>query len=137
MQFFLRNIVLAASCALVAAPPAVGQTIASKIETMGEPASLQFTGLRMREQNGLLRIQAELSNLDTRQQSAYYRVQWLDESGFQVWDDEAWKPVLLHGAQKLTLQIVAPTTKARDFKIQFSATDNRPLSQPSTSGNSP
>ncbi|MBO9535796.1 YcfL family protein [Herbaspirillum sp.] len=137
MQAFLRQIVLATSCALALAQPAVGQTIASKIETMGEPASLQFTGLRMREQNGLLRVQAELTNQDTAPQSAYYRVQWLDDAGFQVWDDEAWKPVLLHGAQKLTLQIVAPTTKARDFKIQFSATNNRPLSQPNGSMNSP
>ncbi|MBB5392965.1 MULTISPECIES: YcfL family protein [unclassified Herbaspirillum] len=137
MQVFLRNIVLAASCALFFGSPAAGQTIASKIETMGEPASLQFTGLRMREQNGLLRVQAELTNQDTAPQSAYYRVQWLDDAGFQVWDDEAWKPVLLHGAQKLTLQIVAPTTRARDFKIQFSATDNRSLSRPSASGNSP
>lgn len=137
MQALLRNIVLATSCALALAQPAVGQTIASKIETMGEPASLQFTGLRMREQNGLLQVQAELSNLNTSPQSAYYRVQWLDAAGFQVWEDEAWKPVLLHGAQKLTLQIVAPTTKARDFKIQFSAADNRSLSQPSGSGNNP
>jgi len=129
MHALLRNTLLAAACALVAAPPVMAQTIASKIETMGEPAMLQFTGLRMREQNGLLRVQAELTNSDTAPQTAYYRVQWLDDGGFQVWDDEAWKPVMLHGAQKLTLQMVAPTTKARDFKIQFSASENRALSQ--------
>ncbi|MBP0597013.1 YcfL family protein [Herbaspirillum sp. LeCh32-8] len=137
MQHLLRNTLLAAACALAAAPPATAQTIASKLEIMGEPAMLQFTGLRMREQNGLIQVQAVVSNNDTKPQTAYYRVQWLDDAGFQVWDDEAWKPLMLHGAQKLTLQMVAPTTKARDFKIQFSASDNRSLSQSGANTNSP
>ncbi|NUU00143.1 YcfL family protein [Herbaspirillum robiniae] len=136
MHALLRTTLLAA-CALAATPPAMAQTIASKLEIMGEPAMLQFTGLRMREQNGLIQVQAVVSNNDTKPQTAYYRVQWLDDAGFQVWDDEAWKPVMLHGAQKLTLQMVAPTTKARDFKIQFSASDNRSLSQSGTNGNNP
>lgn len=138
MHSVLRTALLATACALTAAPPAMAQqTIASKLEIMGEPAMLQFTGLRMREQNGLIQVQAVVSNSDTKPQTAYYRVQWLDDAGFQVWDDEAWKPVMLHGAQKLTLQMVAPTTKARDFKIQFSAADNRSLSQSGTNGNNP
>lgn len=132
----LRSTLLAAACACCVAP-ALSQTIASKLEIMGEPAMLQFTGLRMREQNGLIQVQAVVSNNDTKPQTAYYRVQWLDDAGFQVWDDEAWKPLMLHGAQKLTLQMVAPTTRARDFKIQFSASDNRSLSQAGAGGNSP
>ena len=108
--------------------PAQAQTIASKIELLGAPASLEFTGLRMREQNGLLNVQAELTNRDNRQHTAYYRVKWMDETGFQVWDDEPWKPLLVNGEQKLTLQMVSPTTKARDFAIQFSATINKSLS---------
>jgi uncharacterized protein YcfL len=110
----------------MAASPAVAQqTIASKLELQGVPESVSFTGLMMREQNGLLRVQAELTNSDNKQQSAFYRIKWLDETGFQVWDDEPWKPVLLHGEQKLTLQIIAPTTKARDFRIQLSAAQNK------------
>ena len=136
MHALLRTTLLAA-CALAATPPAMAQTIASKLEIMGEPAMLQFTGLRMREQNGLIQVQAVVSNNDTKPQTAYYRVQWLDDAGFQVWDDEAWKPVMLHGAQKLTLQMVAPTTKARDFKSQSSASENRSLSQSGTNGNNP
>lgn len=133
----LRTALLATACALAGAPHASAQTIASKLEIMGEPAMLQFTGLRMREQNGLLQVQAVVSNNDTKPQTAYYRVQWLDDAGFQVWDDETWKPVMLHGAQKLTLQMVAPTTRARDFKIQFSAADNRSLSQAGNNGSNP
>jgi hypothetical protein len=101
------------------------QTIASKIELQGVPDSVRFTGLMMREQNGFLKIQAELTNADSGKQSAFYRIKWLDETGFQVWDDEPWKPVLLHGEQKLTLQVAAPTPKARDFRIQLSATQNK------------
>lgn len=116
--------VLAASAGVT---PANAQSIASKLELLGTPASLEFTGLRMREQNGLLNIQAEVTNRDSRPQRAFYRVKWIDDSGFQVWEDEPWKPVLLHGDQKLTLQMTAPTNKARDFTIQFSAADNKSL----------
>ncbi|EJL84128.1 putative periplasmic lipoprotein [Herbaspirillum sp. CF444] len=120
---------LASALALgMPAAPAQAQTIASKIELLGAPASLEFTGLRMRDQNGLLNVQAEVTNRDNRPHTAYYRVKWMDETGFQVWDDEPWKPLLINGEQKLTLQIVSPTTKARDFTIQFSATINKSLS---------
>lgn len=124
----LRAIILCGACvAALGVTPAGAQSIASKLELLGTPASLEFTGLRMREQNGLLNIQAEVTNRDSRPQRAFYRVKWTDESGFQVWEDEPWKPVLLHGDQKLTLQMSAPTTKARDFTIQFSAADNKSL----------
>jgi len=124
----LRALVFSgAFAAATCVTPANAQSIASKLELLGTPASLEFTGLRMREQNGLLNIQAEVTNRDSRPQRAFYRVKWIDESGFQVWEDEPWKPVLLHGDQKLTLQMSAPTTKARDFTIQFSAADNKSL----------
>jgi len=90
-----RFVVVASALALgMQAMPVQAQTIASKIELLGAPASLEFTGLRMREQNGLLNVQAELTNRDNRQHTAYYRVKWMDETGFQVWDDEPWKPLL-------------------------------------------
>ncbi len=77
-----------------------------------------------RERNGLLNLQIELANSDREPQQAYYRIKWLDETGFQVWDDEAWKPLTIQGSARQNIQASAPTTKARDFRIQFNAEKN-------------
>jgi len=62
----LRAIILSGACvAALGVTPAGAQSIASKLELLGTPASLEFTGLRMREQNGLLNIQAEVTNRDS------------------------------------------------------------------------
>jgi hypothetical protein len=104
------------------APAAPG--IASKIEFQGKPDYVQVTDLVSRERAGMLSIRFEVSNSDRSARSMFWRVKWLDEAGFQVWEDEAWKPVLIQGAAKQNLQTTSPTTKARDFRIQFTAADN-------------
>ena len=85
---------------------------------------LKITGLMSKISNGFISLQVEMANTDNEDRKAFYRVKWLDESGFQVWDDEVWKPVLLHGNQKNNVQVMAPTNKARDFRIQFNAENN-------------
>jgi uncharacterized protein YcfL len=96
----------------------------SKVEHHGTAKYLAISGLNSKISDDLLTIHAEVTNTDGGDQQGFYRVRWLDESGDPVWNDEAWKPLLLHGNQKLILQIVAPTIKARDFKMEFSAKEN-------------
>ena len=100
-------------------------SIEDKVDMLGTPKYLQIVSLNSGTKNQLLVVNAEIVNTDDRDNNAYYRVRWLDQDGDQVWDDQAWKPVLLHGNQKIRLRAVAPTTKAKDFKIEFSAEDNR------------
>lgn len=104
--------------------PVLAQSIASKVENQGTPRYVQVTGLTAREQNGLLSLHIEFTNSDSDDQAAYYRISWLDETGFPVWNEEAWKPILVHGKAKEKLLVAAPTTRARDFKVQFSAQKN-------------
>lgn len=121
---------LAASATIT---PATADTIASKIETQGEMTYLKVTGLRQAVRNGLLTIQAEVSNDHEGQQTMYYRFRWLDSSGFSVWDDEAWKPILFHGKDKQLIQVVAPTPQATDFRIVVQSPDNKTSSSSSSS----
>lgn len=101
------------------------ETIESKIDQLGTAKYLVFSALDARvKKNNLLVINLEVTNKDDRDQQAYYRVRWLDEEGDAVWADEPWKPLLFHGNQKMHLRPVAPTVKARDFKIEFSAEAN-------------
>ena len=96
----------------------------SKIEQHGTSKFLEIVGVSSKVTDNLLTIHLQIKNKDSNDNRGYYRVMWLDESGDPVWDDEPWKPLLLHGNQKVRLKMVAPTVKARDFKIEFSAEEN-------------
>lgn len=117
---------LAGLCAVAClmAAPVAADSIASKIEAQGEMTHLKVTGLRQAARSGLLAIQAEVTNENAGQQMLYYRFRWLDASGFSVWDDEAWKPLLFHGKGKQLLQVVAPTPQATDFRLVLQSPEN-------------
>lgn len=119
---WLLALMLAA--ASLSATPVAAQTIASKVENQGDSRYVKVSGLMARERNGFMALQIELTNTDYEPQRIFWRVKWLDDTGFQVWDDEPWKPVLVQGSAKQNLQVSAPTNKARDFRIQFNAEKN-------------
>ena len=118
-RFFLVSL----GAAALVSRGAVGQTIASKVNYIGTPRHLSVVGLKVKS-SGLLSIAMEVENSDNDDQQGYYRVAWVDGDGFPAWEEEAWKPILLHGGQRQTVMIVSPTPKARDFKIEFTADRN-------------
>lgn len=99
-------------------------SIESKVEQHGTSKYLEIIAVSSKVTNNLLTIHLQIKNKDNNDNRGYYRVMWLDESGDPVWDEEPWKPLLLHGNQKIRLKMVAPTIKAKDFKIEFSAEEN-------------
>ena len=105
-------------------PPGSGQNIDSKIDYNGKSRYVTVSHISRKTDNSLLVLFIEITNSDSNDRTAYYRVKWLDESGLPVWEDETWKPLLLHGDQKQTVKAGAPTSKAADFKIEFSGEDN-------------
>ena len=120
----LKTLIAASLIALSASAPVHAQTIASKIESLGEARYVKVTGLMGKERNGFLVVQFELNNSDSSAQKVFWRVKWLDADGFQVWDDEAWKPMTIHGNARQNVVATAPTPKARDFRIQYNAESN-------------
>ncbi len=126
----MKKFILMIAGAVLAGASLVSQaqqadTIESKIEQMGTPKYLKVTALSARTRNKQLVLNFTIRNTDDRDNNAYYRVRWLDESGDRVWDDEPWKPMLFHGNQNVQVRAVAPTTKAKDFMLEFSAEANR------------
>lgn len=118
----MRRTILAV---LLCLPLAAGaQTVASKVESMGQMRYLQVAALKSAVREGLLKVQMEIRNDWHNQQILHWRVRWLDEDGFQVGGDEPWKQELLHGKQRKVLQTVAPTRRATDFKIELQSPDN-------------
>lgn len=125
-KHFVKSLAVASLLVVSAAiPPAVAETIASKIESQGEMTYLKVTNLRQAQRNGLINIQAEVTNEYEGQQTMYYRFRWLDASGFSVWDEEPWKPMLFHGKDKQLIQVVAPTSQATDFRLILQSPANK------------
>ena len=104
---------------------AAGKGFASKGENQGNSRYIIITNIMQKMEDGRLTLQVEMKNENRANRIAYYRTKWLDDSGFQVWDDEPWKSIMLHGDQVENIVITSPTTKAKDFRIQFNAEDNR------------
>jgi uncharacterized caspase-like protein len=107
-------------------PPAPNSapSMASKIEEQGKMTYLTVTDLRATRRDNLLRIQAEVTNSSSSNQQLYYRFKWLDSDGFSVWDEEAWKPVIIYGSQKQVINTVSPTFKATDFRLILQSPNN-------------
>jgi len=101
------------------------ESIASKIETLGELKNISVTSLKVRKQSGLLNIQAEFDNSSVENQPLFYRFKWLDASGFSVWGEEPWKPKTLYGKQKAFINAIAPTPSATDFRIELQTSGNK------------
>ena len=107
-------------CSTAAQAASQTPSIAGKLEVMGKPNdSLQITDMRVAKENSLMRIQAEVTNSAASNQQLYYRFKWLDRDGFTVWDEEPWKPVTIYAQQKQTIQVVSPTFKAQDFRLEL------------------
>lgn len=123
-----RRMLAALGAALVVslgtAPTAMAQSIASKVEQLGQITVVQVSQMMSARRDGLLQVQFELTNTTDSNQRIRYRFKWLDSSGFTVWDEEPWKPVLVHGRQKTLQRVVAPTREASDFRIELHAEDN-------------
>jgi len=99
-------------------------SIDAKLEQLGEMTYLKVTDLRSANRNGLLNVQAEITNVSSSNERLFYRFKWLDNTGFSVWDDEPWKPVVIYGKQKHLITVVAPTPQATDFRLVLQSPNN-------------
>jgi uncharacterized protein YcfL len=114
------------------AMPALADSMASKLEQLGEMSYLKITDMRAAQRNGLLNIQVEVTNISDFNERMFYRFKWLDSTGFSVWDEEPWKPVLIYGRQKHLITVVAPTPQATDFRLVLQSPNNETTNPPSS-----
>jgi uncharacterized protein YcfL len=104
--------------------PAFSESAASKIEALGSLKNISVSEIKARQSHGLLKVQAKIVNTDYTDQQVYYRFKWFDSDGFEVADPDVWKPIKLIGKQNTALQSLAPSPKAKDFKIELQTPDN-------------
>ena len=126
LKYFALPIVLLLGACAASDIPMSNNSFNAKIEHQGDSSYVKVVGLAVKNSDSFIALQVEVANADFKPRQIYYRVKWLDESGFQVWDDEPWKSVLIQGSARQNLTVTSPTPKARDFRIQFNAENNRP-----------
>ena len=116
---YLRRI---AALALVAA--VLSGCASSKIDTLGDMDNIKVVKETSDEKGNYLIARMELNNTSKTAQELAYRVRWMDKEGEPVWNDEPWKPVLLHGKQTIRIESVAPTKLAVDYIVEMHAVNN-------------
>ncbi len=112
------------ACATTPPPPPRPNSIPTKVEQLGEMSYLQISNIIATKRNHLMALQAEILNTDSDNQQLYYRFKWLDRNGIVIGDDEAWQPLLVYAGQKQTINALAPSPQAVDFRILVSSPDN-------------
>lgn len=124
LNLSLAGVVLAlasmAACAQTppAAPPEPNSA-ASKLMLRGKPYGVKVVDMRAQKRNDVLVVQTELVNTENGDRQVYWRYRWLDASGMQVGDGDAWKPLLMYGQQSQFVRGTAPSGQVVDFRLEM------------------
>jgi len=86
-----------------------GFTLSKDLEIM-RPISVR--------KNDFLVVQFELHNKRGDQMNLEWSVEWTDEQGLKIDTNENWRPLAIGGKGYETIQITAPTTSARGWKLK-------------------
>lgn len=74
---------------------------------------------------GFLKIQIELQNITRSAQTFTYRIEWFDENGMLLTLPAAnATPRTIEGKEVMDIVAVAPTPRAKDFRIKFLESTN-------------
>ena len=90
-----------------------------KVKTVseGRRSTIQATEMRCSKAGDLLRIDANLNNDSRSVKRISYKFRWIDREGMRAWEEEPWKPVMLHENSNLLINTISPTNKAVDFRL--------------------
>ncbi len=127
MKKLVLSLSIVAALALTACatpPPPAPNSIPTKVEQHGVMDYLVVSNIMATKRNHLMAIQAEITNTDSNNQQMFYRFKWLDRNGMVIGDDEAWQPLLVYAGQRQTINGLAPSPQASDFRILVSSTEN-------------
>lgn len=111
---------IAAACQLAVAQTAPEPgSAASKLMLRGQDYGVKIVDMRAQKRSDILVVQTELQNTEKSDRQVYYRYRWLDASGMQVGDGEAWKPLLIYGEQSQYVRGTAPGMNVVDFRLEM------------------
>jgi uncharacterized protein YcfL len=87
---------------------------------MRNTEEVRITDMRSIMVNNTLKVDVSIAVKSTKR-NILYRFKWLDKNKFQVYGDEAWKPLTVGSGQSGIIQGIAPGPTAVDFKFELSS----------------
>ena len=83
--------------------------------------TIKVTGIVQSTVSGnLLKMQATVENLDTKLRTLNYKIEWIDNSGIAIDSaNEGWKTIQLQGRESQSIQSVAVSPQAVDFRLNL------------------
>lgn len=87
---------------------------------MRDTDEVKILDMRSIVANGMLRVDVTVSVKSTKK-NVSYRMRWLDKNQFQVYGEEAWKPLTIGSGQTGVIHAVAPGPNAANFKLELSS----------------
>ena len=87
---------------------------------MRDTEEVKINDMRSIIANGTLRVDVTVSVKSTRK-NVSYRMRWLDKNQFQVYGEEAWKPLTIGSGQTGVIHAVAPGPNASNFKLELTS----------------
>ena len=91
--------------------------VKAKVVAEGRRTTIQPTEMRCSKSGDLLRIDANLNNDSRSVKRIAYKFRWIDREGMRAWEEEPWKPLMLHENSNLVINTISPTNKAADFRL--------------------
>jgi uncharacterized protein YcfL len=91
--------------------------VKAKVLSEGRRTTIQTTEMRCSQTGELLRIDANLNNDSRSVKRIAYKFRWIDREGMRAWEEEPWKPLMLHENSNLVINTISPTNKAADFRL--------------------
>ena len=88
-----------------------------KTVSEGRRTTIEATEMRCSRTGELMRIDANLNNDSRSVKRIAYKFRWIDREGMRAWEEEAWKPLLMHENSNLVINTISPTNKAADFRL--------------------
>jgi uncharacterized protein YcfL len=87
---------------------------------MRDTDDVKIVDMRSIVSNGMLRVDVTVNVKSTRKNISY-RMRWLDKNQFQVYGEEAWKPLTIGSGQNGVIHAVAPGPNASNFKLELTS----------------
>jgi uncharacterized protein YcfL len=91
--------------------------VRTKVVAEGRRTTITATEMRCSQTGDLIRIDTNLNNDSRSVKRIAYKFRWIDREGMRAWDEEPWKPVMLHENSNLVINTISPTNKAVDFRL--------------------
>ena len=91
--------------------------VRTKVVAEGRRTTIQATEMRCSQAGDLIKIDANLNNDSKSVKRIAYKFRWIDREGMRAWDEEPWKPLMLHENSNLVINTISPSNKAVDFRL--------------------